>query len=593
MLLKYLKISNNEGLIRRIDFRMGLNLIVDGTKGGTSDTGNNVGKTTLLNLIDYCLGGKAETIFRSSDHSLNQDIKDFLQETQVEVELCLTTSSMNRKRDVRIHRNFLPRSKAIREINGVQYQDKDFGPALEQAILGIRTTVPSYRQIISHSLRIDDLRLSQPLNTLPTSFGNAVQYESLHLFMFGAHNDDSVDKVTLSREIQEDSNFRKRLEKDGVLSALYSRMDQIKSDIQKLENEKKSLKQNPDFEEDLNRLAHIQSSLKALGSKENSLMVRKALINEAANEMQAMSSSANADQVEMIYQQAKVFNERLHHTFQELLSFHNGMLVRRADFVTDELPQLETELNTCAEEIRHLRDAESALQEKLNLTASYETLDEFITRMTDKYREMGTLQESIRKIEDVERDLRQKAKLLKRIDKDLFDEEWQKHIQRQLDKFNRYFTGISRSLYGEDYLVSFEPVTYKGNPCYLFKTEAPNSYGSGKKQGEIICFDLAYMKFADKENIPCLHFNLYDKMELVHGNQLTRFFECSEHAGAIQNVVAMLKDKLPTDMPCEGYIVQSLSQENRLFKMEESIWYRRKYRKNGKGVKKTPHSSFS
>lgn len=51
---------------------------------------------------------------------------------------------------------------------------------------------------------------------------------------------------------------------------------------------------------------------------------------------------------------------------------------------------------------------------------------------------------------------------------------------------------------------------------------------SGKKQGEIICFDLAYAKFADKNDIPCLHFNLYDKMELAHGNQQSRFFECSE-----------------------------------------------------------------
>ena len=53
MYLKYLIISNCNGLIRRIDFHPGLNLIVDDTQEGTEMTGNNVGKTTVLRLIDY------------------------------------------------------------------------------------------------------------------------------------------------------------------------------------------------------------------------------------------------------------------------------------------------------------------------------------------------------------------------------------------------------------------------------------------------------------------------------------------------------------------------------------------------------------
>ena len=215
--------------------------------------------------------------------------------------------------------------------------------------------------------------------------------------------------------------------------------------------------------------------------------------------------------------------------------------------------------------------------DKLNLTVSYETFDELISRMNEKSREIGELQESISKIEEVDKVIRQNRELLENIDKGLFDEGYRKYIQEKVDNFNEYFVEISRAMYNEDYLVSFDDVTYKGNPCYQFRTEAPNSYGSGKKQGEIICFDLAYAKFADKNDIPCLHFNLYDKMELVHGNQQSRFFECSENAGGIQNVVAMLKDKLPDDIECEKYIVQRLSQDSRLFKMEDSIWYKNKY----------------
>ena len=59
MFLKRLDIQNNDSIIRSINFHKGINLIIDETQ--TSDkkeSGNNVGKTTVLRLIDFCLGGK-------------------------------------------------------------------------------------------------------------------------------------------------------------------------------------------------------------------------------------------------------------------------------------------------------------------------------------------------------------------------------------------------------------------------------------------------------------------------------------------------------------------------------------------------------
>ncbi|HHF9672476.1 TPA: DUF2326 domain-containing protein [Escherichia coli] len=56
---------------------------------------------------------------------------------------------------------------------------------------------------------------------------------------------------------------------------------------------------------------------------------------------------------------------------------------------------------------------------------------------------------------------------------------------------------------------------------YKFSSFNTN-FSSGKKQGEIVCFDIAYILFADEENIPCFHFLLNDKKELMHGNQLVR-----------------------------------------------------------------------
>lgn len=90
---------------------------------------------------------------------------------------------------------------------------------------------------------------------------------------------------------------------------------------------------------------------------------------------------------------------------------------------------------------------------------------------------------------------------------------------------------------------------------------------SGKKQGEILCFDLAYTMFADEEGISCLHFLLNDKKELMHDNQLLKVSEFIKNKD-IQLVVSILKDKLPEELNSNENIVLRLSQYEKLFRIE-------------------------
>ena len=75
----------------------------------------------------------------------------------------------------------------------------------------------------------------------------------------------------------------------------------------------------------------------------------------------------------------------------------------------------------------------------------------------------------------------------------------------------------------------------------LYKFSSFNTnLSSGKKQGEISCFDIAYILFADEENIPCLHFILNDKKELMHDNQLVKIAEIVKTEN-IQFVASILR----------------------------------------------------
>ena len=91
---------------------------------------------------------------------------------------------------------------------------------------------------------------------------------------------------------------------------------------------------------------------------------------------------------------------------------------------------------------------------------------------------------------------------------------------------------------------------------------------SGKKQGEIICFDMAYTIFATQNDVPCLHFLLTDKKELMHENQLLKIPEIIEQNN-IQFVASILKDKIPPEWYSKDYFISKLSQNSKLFKIEQ------------------------
>ena len=68
MYLKQLLVIKNGVILRNINFHKGLNLIIDETKEeGSTTTGNNVGKTTVLKLIYFCFGGDPKEIYTSTE----------------------------------------------------------------------------------------------------------------------------------------------------------------------------------------------------------------------------------------------------------------------------------------------------------------------------------------------------------------------------------------------------------------------------------------------------------------------------------------------------------------------------------------------
>jgi len=570
--LKSLTIKCGDGaIIRDIRFHPGLNLIVDETPDiSGKETGNNVGKTTVLKLVDFCFGAGAKGIYSDDENKRNEYrlVKDFLIDRKVSISLVLKDDlQQEESQEVCIERNFLTRKDRIQRVDSGDKTDDEFEATLTNLLFpGHYGKKPTFRQIIGHNIRYKDLSINNTLKNL-YHFTRDDEYETLYLFLFGCDFEQGDTKQELRSRIEIEETFKKRLESEQTKSAYEAALSIIQSEIEDLEARKASLNLNPDFEADLVELDKIKYQINLTVSEISRLELRKDLILEAQKQLLSDKSTIDIKQLHQIYQQATSLVSGIQKTFQELFDFHNKMIESRIRFIAQDLPEIETKLAKHREHLRFFLTEETELSTRITQCDSFEVLEQLISNLNARYQNKGEYESIIHQLNNIDVNLAGLNRKLSAIDDNLFSEAFNEKIKEQVQKFNRLFSSVSYRLYDERYALKVDTKVKKGRRLYEF-TAFNTNFSSGKKQGEISCFDIAYTLFADEENIPCMHFLLSDKKELMHGNQLLRIADLVNKKG-IQFITSILRDKLPEGLNKDEYVVLKLSQENKLFRIEK------------------------
>lgn len=569
MFIKRLTISGDNGEIRNLTFHKGLNLIVDKTV--TSDdalrTGNNVGKTTVLRLIDFCLGNSADSLYKDPENKseINHEVKDFLTSQRVLITLELVDNLDAPGRRVVIERNFLQRKERVYMINGesVGSKKEEIAEALLKHIFpNVKVVKPTFRQLVSHNIRYEEYRLNSTLKTL--MYGSDEDYETLYLFMFGCDYDQGEARTRILAKREREEAFKRRLEKVQTKGAYKVALDVIEGDIEKLEKRKRELNINPNLEQQVERLNRVKQELNSVLGTLSAQSIRKDVIDEALSDIQGRKFDDNLDVIAAIYKQASAFIPNLQKSFEDLVSYHNQMLENKKEFLSSELPNIEEAISRCQKQVDELRREELELSAEITSSDTFADLEEVIGMQNALFQKKGNYEAAISSISEVENNIAELNRELESIDTNLFSEEFQQQIDSQLAKFNGIFSSFSNRLYGEQYAIKCDSDTKRGKRVYKFATIDVN-FSSGKKHGEISCFDLAYTKFADIEGIECLHFLLNDKKELMHGNQLNEIAKIANEEN-IQFVASILEDKLTDELRDQKYYVVELEESNKLFR---------------------------
>jgi uncharacterized protein YydD (DUF2326 family) len=573
MRLIRLLIKRGDQIVREITFKTGLNLILDKPTSQKTQTGNNVGKTTVLRLIDYCLGSDGADIWEDSEFksSVNQEVYDFLHgPVPVSVDLTMekpiargpttTTYTLNREFGKKApgskdRPTCFVNEKAFKKL-------EDYREAVKWLLFGTEGSKPTLRQLVPKFVRSSPIAMSRTLKFL-SGYTTEATYEIVHLFLFGFLDVGVLEErpklVELRKRLERDLQALTRIRKEGEIAQL---LLHLQREIESITLSNQLRGEVPEIAEHANVVSNIRSEASVLAGELGALEGDIASLRLTIGELESEFADVDRAAVEAIYREAQTYIPKLHHDWNELTDFVQALRGRKRRFLESQVGDLQNRGSAVRERLRGLQSREAQEIGILEKSQAFNYALELRADLQEKLKQVGSLEQDLRDIhelkaraEDAERHLNAtKTKI----------EDGTSLLQERVAIFNKYFSKLSEALYGEQYLLHFEE-TSRGAIAFEL-TAVGSNVGAGKKMSQTAAFDLAYVQFLTETGINFPKFVCHDGVESIHGNQLEALLRIANDVDG-QLILSTLRDKLPETVEAlvEECTVLQLAQDDRLF----------------------------
>jgi len=560
MFLEKLVVKSNKGIIREIKFKRGLNLVIDeSTTDVQTESGNSVGKTTFLRVIDYCFGSSGTDIYTDNEFkTINENIHNFLTEKEVTFELTLK----NKNKYITLQRGFP--ANAVLQINEQEYPTiTDYKAKLGSLFFKITSGKPSIRQLMPKFIRKDNNTMSNTLFFLHNSTGKN-DYEVLFLYLFGFLDHSLlVERLQTSHKLKKVTKRITVLKQGRSISASKQILKLTERDIQKLEKQIQTFDVSDQYKKEIEELTSLKREISNLTVEINNLRLRLSLNQETLNELKNNKSDIDPKTIRELYNEAEKLIPSIQKKFEDVLNFHNQMVDKKVEFVEQQLIATEKKANKLEIQLTSLLKNESKILRTLSDMGSFENLAILQKEINQLYEKKGKQNQFISLIEEETNTQKELKDVLEQLNKKV-----QRHLkdfEEKITAFNFYFSDYSKKLYDEKYILT-QDVSDTGTVTFEIDNVQGN-VGSGKKKAQISAFDLAYISLQNELNSDFPRFVFHDSIEDVHKNQIKTLFEISNTIDG-QYIVSILRDKISFlgDEYLTYHKILSLSQEEMFFK---------------------------
>ena len=496
------KLTANKSSFHPVEFNAGLNVIVaKRTKEATKkDTRNGLGKSTLIEIIDFCLGSRHHT-------GRGLCIKP-LQEWAFTLDITLAGKRVRATRAVESP-NRIVVDGPTDGWNEQPDQDQETGDRyfnlvrwktlLGWAMFGLRTSYdelkyrPSYRSLISYLIRRGAVAYDEPFR----HFRQQATWDSqLHIAYLLGLNWEVVSRWQVLRDEEEMiSTFAKAVESGavqsitGTVGELEAKRVQLDAQLKRDGAALASFQVHPQYEELQAEANTLTKEIHDLANANVSDRRRLSRYEESV----ADEAAPNANELERVYAEANLaFPEGLKRTLEDAKGFHTRVLHNRRAFLQAEIRRLERQIEDRDVRARTLMDQRAEALKVLHTHGALQEFTELQSRLSvtkEMLERVSSQIDDIKKISARQRDIIvTRANLSEEAERDR--EERRSLWSEAISLFNEH----SEALYESPGRLVID-IDQTG---YRFDVEIQRSESGGIGKMKVFCFDLMLLQLQQR-----------------------------------------------------------------------------------------------
>jgi len=504
------KVFANKSSFKQIEFKPGFNVVwADRTKESTKkDSRNGLGKSTLIEIIHFCLGASA----RRGKGLLVEPLNgwEFAIVLQVGNGDFTVTRSVNSPNVVTIDgdTSSWPVPGMI-DKGRLTYRIKEWNSLLGHLMFGLPITAgegkyqPTFRGLISYFIRRGKDAFSTPFEHYRKQKEWDKQVDNA--FLLGLAWEDAA-KLQIMKDRKKGLEDFKRAVKAGVVQGLVGSLGdleaqrvRLKTQVEHELSELGSFQVHPQYKKIEMRANELTKEIHELVNA-NTVDIRAVQLYETSL---AEEEAPTEDSVEQLYKEAGiVLPDIALRRLQDVREFHKRIIENRRSFLTSEMERLKRSIAKRDRLARSKTDERASVMEILRTHGALEEYTLLQARHAETINKLKSITSMIENLKTFESNLS---------DFKIAQQELQKTARRDYDERSlireraiTLFNDYSEDLYN----APGKLVIDVGPTGFQFDVEIERSGSSGIDNMKIFCYDLMIARlWADRTPSPklCIH----------------------------------------------------------------------------------------
>lgn len=526
------------GLFDSVEFKNGVNFIYGKKEKLTPKNSiNSIGKSTFLDLLDFCLLSSYQKAHNARLFAANSILSgyDIVLEFEVDEIKYIIKRNVDENRRIKFgNPNNLQEYDidSLKRILGeLVFYRKDY----------IGKFFPTwYRSLISFYLKVQKFKREQfndPIKYVKDM--SEVEINVYQLYLLGLDNTFAYENFKTKTDLKKILPAIKQIE--SLLKEKYDlqslnetnqNINKLRYEIKKLESAIASFRLSIEYE-DVEKEANILTQTIKDNWYQN--FVDKKRI-EAYKESYSATENISITRIKNIYEELSVeFALQVKKTLEEAVQFRKKLSHNRKSFLEEEIKLLTELIEKRDEEINLLETKRAQLFSFLSAKEAIKDLTEAFGIISEKKSQLSDLESNTKILNELILEKNQIEAKQKTIDNQIF--EYVTNLGIKIENLYEIFTDVYNSIYVNLQNMSGFSIDYNKRKDKLIDISItmPDMYGKGKNAGRTLVYDLFLLlnSFKFSHNFPrfLVHDGIFDGVDKAHFIATYEFIEKIANSG--------------------------------------------------------------